>query len=277
MCVARQHRAHVGENPLRPHGVRVARRMDLRCRCEFRAVGRDLLGKLLALACRPARARRATRLSTVSACLRSATAPISTGIVAADLGWDRCRYGSACVGGKLKVYSGSQELQSASEKRVPSAKIQSALRHLIVDELRAPEARHAEGRTDGRRAARPCPSACARPESAGGRRTRAVRRPHRRAAFRRPRRSAASWRPAASATIFGRGRPRRARACAGSACCASAVRRARHRSSFEKMSIGTSTSTGPGRPLSASVNAFSMISGNRCGRSTRQARFTNGR
>ena len=47
--------------------------------------------------------------------------------------------------------------------------------------------------------------------------------------------------------------------------------------SLEKMSIGTSTSTGPGRPLSASVKAFSMISGNRCGESTRQARLTNGR
>ncbi len=47
--------------------------------------------------------------------------------------------------------------------------------------------------------------------------------------------------------------------------------------SFEKMSIGTSTSTGPGRPLSASVNAFSMISGNKCAESTRHARFTNGR
>ncbi len=47
--------------------------------------------------------------------------------------------------------------------------------------------------------------------------------------------------------------------------------------SLEKMSIGTSTSTGPGRPLSASVNAFSRISGSRCGESTRQARLTNGR
>ena len=33
--------------------------------------------------------------------------------------------------------------------------------------------------------------------------------------------------------------------------------------SLLKMSIGTSTSTGPGRPLSASVNAFSRISGRR--------------
>ncbi len=32
------------------------------------------------------------------------------------------------VGGKLKVYSGSQELQSASEKRVPAPNTQSALR-----------------------------------------------------------------------------------------------------------------------------------------------------
>ena len=47
--------------------------------------------------------------------------------------------------------------------------------------------------------------------------------------------------------------------------------------SLEKMSIGTSTSTGPGRPLSASANAFSMISGNRCGESTRHTRLTNGR
>ena len=33
------------------------------------------------------------------------------------------------VGGKLNVYSFSHELQSASEKRVPSAMIQSALLH----------------------------------------------------------------------------------------------------------------------------------------------------
>ena len=37
------------------------------------------------------------------------------------------------------------------------------------------------------------------------------------------------------------------------------------------------THLGPGRPLSASVNAFSRISGKRCGWSTRHARFTNGR
>ncbi len=47
--------------------------------------------------------------------------------------------------------------------------------------------------------------------------------------------------------------------------------------SAEKMSIGTLTRTGPGRPLSASRNALSMISANRCADSTRQARFTNGR
>ena len=47
--------------------------------------------------------------------------------------------------------------------------------------------------------------------------------------------------------------------------------------SIEKMSIGTETSTGPGRPLSASWNAFSMISGKSSGRSTRQTRLTNGR
>ena len=33
------------------------------------------------------------------------------------------------VGGMLNVYSGSHELQSASEKRVPSARITSAPRH----------------------------------------------------------------------------------------------------------------------------------------------------
>ena len=48
------------------------------------------------------------------------------------------------VGGKLNVYSASHELQSASEKRVPRPRIQSAPRHLLVDELRAPEPRHAE-------------------------------------------------------------------------------------------------------------------------------------
>ena len=46
--------------------------------------------------------------------------------------------------------------------------------------------------------------------------------------------------------------------------------------SLEKMSIGTDTSTAPGRPDSARLNAFSMISGNRSGRSTRHARLTNG-
>ena len=39
------------------------------------------------------------------------------------------------VGGKLKVYSGSQELQSASEKRVPSPRIQSAPLHLSLMNL----------------------------------------------------------------------------------------------------------------------------------------------
>ena len=48
------------------------------------------------------------------------------------------------VGGKLNVYSGSHELQSASEKRVPSPRIQSAPRGTVVDELRAPEPGHAE-------------------------------------------------------------------------------------------------------------------------------------
>ena len=64
-------------------------------------------------------------------------------------------------------------------------------------------------------------------------------------------------------------------------CSALALARTRFHNatsiSLEKMSIGTSTSTGPGRPLSASANAFSMISGKRCGESTRHARLTNGR
>ena len=36
------------------------------------------------------------------------------------------------VGGKLNVYSGSHELQSASEKRVPRPRIQSAPLHLSL-------------------------------------------------------------------------------------------------------------------------------------------------
>ena len=36
------------------------------------------------------------------------------------------------VGGKLKVYSASHELQSASENLVPSPRIQSAPRHLSL-------------------------------------------------------------------------------------------------------------------------------------------------
>ena len=40
------------------------------------------------------------------------------------------------------VYSAYQELESASAKRVPSARIQSAFLRRLVDECRAPEARH---------------------------------------------------------------------------------------------------------------------------------------
>ena len=73
---------------------------------------------------------------------------------------------------------------------------------------------------------------------------------------------------------------RRRRSTASASCLrvrATAARTAPMSISIEKMSIGTDTSTGPGRPLSASWNALSMISGNRSARSTRQARFTNGR
>ena len=38
----------------------------------------------------------------------------------------------AFYGGKLNVYSGSQELKSASENRVPSPRIQSAARHFSL-------------------------------------------------------------------------------------------------------------------------------------------------
>ena len=48
------------------------------------------------------------------------------------------------VGGKLNVYSGSHELQSASEKRVPRPEDPVGRAALLVDELRAPEAGHAE-------------------------------------------------------------------------------------------------------------------------------------
>ena len=75
------------------------------------------------------------------------------------------------VGGKLNVYSrlpgaavGLREARAEAEDPVGAAA-------LVVDELGAPEARHAEHRADDRRAARPCPSACARPESQSDRRT----------------------------------------------------------------------------------------------------------
>ena len=48
------------------------------------------------------------------------------------------------VGGMLNVYSVSHELQSASEKRVPSAEDPVGALALVVDELRAPEPGHAE-------------------------------------------------------------------------------------------------------------------------------------
>ncbi len=50
----------------------------------------------------------------------------------------------SCVGGKLNVYSASHELQSASEKRVPSAEDPVGAAALVVDVLGAPEAGHAE-------------------------------------------------------------------------------------------------------------------------------------
>ena len=48
------------------------------------------------------------------------------------------------VGGKLNVYSASHELQSASEKRVPSPRIQSAPRHLSLMNFVPQNPRHAE-------------------------------------------------------------------------------------------------------------------------------------
>ncbi len=74
---------------------------------------------------------RATRLSTLSAAVASATAPISVGkarliSLASTSMWIRA------VSGMLNVKSRYHELLSASLKRVPIAKMTSAARHVSL-------------------------------------------------------------------------------------------------------------------------------------------------
>ncbi len=179
------------------------------------------------------------------------------------------------VGGKRNVYLSSHELQSASEKRVPSARIQSAPLHLSLMNFvpQKPVMPRISGWSSG---SAPLPiSVCA----TGSDRCSASARISSAAwASRMPPPTyitgdfaSSSWRTIFSAVSSSSEGFASARVLAATRFHSAAS------ISFEKMSIGTSTSTGPGRPLSASVNAFSRISGRRCAESTRHARFTNGR
>ncbi len=179
------------------------------------------------------------------------------------------------VGGMLNVYSSSHELQSASEKRVPSARIQSARLHLSLMNLvpQKPVMPRISGWSSG---SAPFPiSVCA---TGNDRRSASSRISFAASASRMPPPTYITgfFAPSSAWIIFSA-----ASSSSEGLCSDLVLARARFHSatsiSFEKMSIGTSTSTGPGRPLSASVNAFSMISGKRCGESTRHARLTKGR
>ena len=78
-----------------------------------------------------------------SACLTSATTPISVGKLR-PISCGSISMWISLEGGKLKVKSGYQDEQSASLKRVPEAQHPIGFEALAVVELRAPEARHAE-------------------------------------------------------------------------------------------------------------------------------------
>ena len=136
---------------------------------------------------------------------------------------------------------------------------------LLVGDRRAPEARSGRAAADGRRAGSPCPSACARPALRAPRRARRAPRSRAPRARRRRRRAPGARRR--------RARRRCARAVAGSmpvfAISGGTLSNASTGRSAEKMSIGTSTSTGPGRPVCARWNARSMMRGRSSTRSTR--------
>ena len=154
------------------------------------------------------------------------------------------------VGGIAKVKRGSHELEFASASRVPTARIRSALRHLSLA-IGVPQKPVCPSSSGWSSCRQPLPiSVCATGTSQrfGERRQLAASRAP---TARRRRRRAPAARASASVVDDARGGGRdRAPDCAISAgICWKRV----DGRSAEKMSIGTSTSTGPGRPVCGQV------------------------
>ena len=149
------------------------------------------------------------------------------------------------VGGKLKVYSALPRAAVGLGEARAEAEDPVGARALVVDELRAPEARHAEDQrmVVGQRALAHQRVRDRQRQVLGE--LAQLGRPHRRAGCRRRRRAAASS-PRAAGGRSPRRSPRRARASRSALVLAAARSNSATSTSFEKMSIGTSTSTGPG-------------------------------